>query len=152
MPAAKREDGAVLVEFALVLPLLLLVVLGTMQFGIFLNAKINETHLASSAARYAAVNHNPTGGSLQDHIKSLGGTQYLRDNAQVCIEYLDGDDGNADAGDPGDPVTATVTATYSLIPFLDNALDDTPASVTVQGDATMRLETFPDDIPQGCSA
>lgn len=149
MPAAKREDGAVLVEFALVLPLLLLLVLGTMQFGIFLNAKINETHLASSAARYAAVNHNPGSGSLQDHIKSLAGTTFLKENAQVCIEYpVDTEDSTS--GEPGDPVTATMAATYSLIPYLEDWLGF--ASLTVRGDATMRLETFPDDVPAGCSA
>lgn len=151
MRTAKREGGAVLVEFALVLPLLLLVVLGTMQFGIFLNAKINETHLASSAARYAAVNHNPSSGALVDHIKALAGTQHLKDNAQVCIEYpVDPEDSTS--GEPGDPVTVTMTATYSLIPYLDEWLQGTPASVTVKGDATMRLETFPEDIPAGCSA
>lgn len=149
MRAAKREEGAVLVEFALVLPLLLLLVLGTMQFGIFLNAKINETHLASSAARYAAVNHNPGAGALQDHIKSLAGTTFLKENAQVCIEYpVDTEDSTA--GEPGDPVTATMTATYDLIPYLADWID--VASVTVRGDATMRLETFPEDIPAGCSA
>lgn len=151
MRAAKREEGAVLVEFALVLPLLLLLVLGTMQFGIFLNAKINETQLASSAARYAAVNQNPggDGGSLVDYIKARAGTDYLQENAQVCIEYpVDVEDSTS--GEPGDPVTATMTATYDLIPFLADAIDI--ASVTVRGDATMRLETFPDDIPAGCSA
>ena len=151
MPAARREDGAVLVEFALVIPLLLLVVIGMMQFGILLNAKISETHLTASAARYAAVNQNPGDpDSLVDYIKARAGTQSLRDNAQVCLEYPTGENGTS--GEPGDPVTVTMTYTYDLIPLLGDALTPQVASITVSGDATMRLETFPEDNPPGCTA
>src|SRR6266536_3564927 len=51
-----REDGVALIEFALVLPLLLLLVLGVIDFGKAFNYKNDETHLANQAARYAAVN------------------------------------------------------------------------------------------------
>ncbi len=151
MPAAKREDGAVLVEFALVLPLLLLLVLGIMQFGVLFNAKINETHLASSAARYAAVNQTPGDVSLVDYIKSIAGTAYLRNNAQVCVEYPT-DPEDMTSGEPGDPVTVRITTSYDLFSFLGEYMTDTPASIPVVGDATMRLETFPDAIPAGCTA
>ena len=151
MPAAKREDGAVLVEFALVLPVLLLVVIGLMQFGILLNAKINETHLTSSAARYIAVNQNPAGGgSFVDYIKSRAGTTSLQEDATVCVEYPVGETGTS--AEPGDPVRVTMAYTYDLIPILGDSLTPQVASITVTGDATMRLETFPEDIPAGCSA
>lgn len=151
MPAAKKEDGAVLVEFALVVPLLLLLVLGMLQFGILLNAKITETQLTASAARYAAVNQNPGGDEpLVDYIKQRAGTQDLRTNAQVCLEYPTGETGTS--GEPGDPVRVSMTYTYDLLPFLGDALTPDVSSITVTGDATMRLETFPDDIPAGCTA
>ncbi|HWI07431.1 MAG TPA: TadE/TadG family type IV pilus assembly protein [Solirubrobacteraceae bacterium] len=143
--ARSDEGGAVLVEFALVLPLLLLVLLGTMQFGILLNAKINETHLTSSAARYAAVNQNPGApGSLVNYIKARAGTADMRATAQVCVAYPNGPA-------PGNPVRVSMAYIYDLVPFLGDKLTPPQASFTVVGDATMRLETFPDNIPAGCS-
>jgi hypothetical protein len=151
MRAVKREDGAVLVEFALVIPLLLLVVIGMMQFGILLNAKISETQLTASAARYAAVNQNPGDpDSLVEYIKLRAGTASLRNEGKVCLEYPVSEDGSS--GEPGDPVKVTMSYTYDLIPFLGDKLTPAISSVTVTGDATMRLETFPDDIPEGCTA
>jgi Flp pilus assembly protein TadG len=54
-----REEGVALVEFAFVLPLLLVLVLGIVDFGKAFNYKNDETHLANQAARYAAVNNSP---------------------------------------------------------------------------------------------
>ena len=139
-----------MVEFALVLVPLLLLVIGMLQFGIMLNAKIDETHLASSGARYAAVNQNPGGASqtLQEYIKSRADTQDLRNNAKVCVEYPTGADSGT-SGEPGDPVKVTMSYVYALVPFLADQLGF--ASLSIAGDATMRLETFPDEIPAGCS-
>lgn len=148
MTAARNEDGAVLVEFALVLPLLLLLVIGMLQFGIVLNAKIDETHLASSGARYAAVDQNPGPDTLQQYIKLQADTSDLRENAQVCLDFPE----NAvtlTAGEPGDPVRVIMRYTYELLPFLSNRLGI--ASIDVVGEATMRLETEPEDIEEGCT-
>ncbi len=148
MPAVRREEGAVLVEFALVAPVFLLLLVGMLQFGIILNAKINQTHLASSGARYAAVDQNPNpDGTLQDYIKSRAGTQGLRTGSTVCLEFLEGE--TSTFGQPGDPVKVTMSYGYDLLPFLDNRLS--VGSVSVVGDATMRLETVPDEIDEGCT-
>ena len=56
----RRQEGAALVEFALVLPLLLLLLLGMLEFGRVFNYWIDETHLANAAARWAAVDRTPT--------------------------------------------------------------------------------------------
>lgn len=53
------EDGQALVEFALVLPVLLILLFGIVSFGVALNDWIDETQLVSEAARFAAVNVNP---------------------------------------------------------------------------------------------
>lgn len=128
-----------MVEFALILVPLLLLVVGMLQFGIVLNAKIDETHLASSGARYAAVNQNPGPGSLQDYIKQAADTQDMRDTAVVCVTYPEGT--NA----VGDPVRVTMTYDYQLLPLLGGLV------MNVQGEATMRLEAVPEDIAEGCS-
>lgn len=50
-----REDGAALVEFALVVTLLLTFVIGTLTYGLILGLHQSVTHAASAAARSAAV-------------------------------------------------------------------------------------------------
>src|SRR4051794_27742312 len=56
---AADERGVALVEFALVLPLILLLLFGMIDFGKAFNYWNDETHLANEAARYAVVNRNP---------------------------------------------------------------------------------------------
>ena len=52
-----EERGATLVEFALIMPLLLILVLGVVEFG-YLFAQFNEVrHAAREGARYAAVSN-----------------------------------------------------------------------------------------------
>lgn len=150
MSAGRREDGAVLVEFALVIVLLLIILVGMMQFGIVLNAKIDETHLASSAARYAAVDQNPGGedATLQDYIKERADTADLKDRAQVCIEHPLNPETDTSA-QVGDPVEVTMSYTYDLLPLLGDRIGI--ATIDVQGNATMRLEAVPEDVLAGCS-
>ena len=51
-----RENGAALVEFAMLLPFLLLLVLGIVEFGYFLGEFNDVRHGAREGARLAAVN------------------------------------------------------------------------------------------------
>ena len=50
------DRGAVAVEFALLLPLLLLIAFGIIDFGRALNAQITLTQAAREGARLAALN------------------------------------------------------------------------------------------------
>jgi len=49
------DRGAATVEFALVLPLLLTLIVGMIQFGVAYNAYLGVTHAAREGARMAAV-------------------------------------------------------------------------------------------------
>lgn len=51
----KTEGGQALVEMALVLPILLLLVFGIVEFGRILNAKLIVSNASREGARYAAV-------------------------------------------------------------------------------------------------
>ncbi|MGD0376165.1 MAG: TadE/TadG family type IV pilus assembly protein [Streptosporangiaceae bacterium] len=53
--AAARDRGAAAVEFALLLPVLLLLVFGIIDFGRALNAQITLTQAAREGARLAAL-------------------------------------------------------------------------------------------------
>lgn len=52
----QRERGAVAVEFVLVLPLLILLVFGIVEFGRGYNAKVTLTHAAREAVREYTIN------------------------------------------------------------------------------------------------
>jgi Flp pilus assembly protein TadG len=56
----KKERGAAAVEFALVLPLLLALVFGIVEFGRLYNAQVVITNAARSAARTMAVTNDVT--------------------------------------------------------------------------------------------
>lgn len=53
--ASKGDEGAAAVEFALVLPILVLLLFGIIQFGIVYDAQLTITHAAREGARMAAV-------------------------------------------------------------------------------------------------
>lgn len=152
MKAARREDGVALVEFALVLPLLLFVCLGFLQFGLAMNAKIDATHLTAEGARYTAVNQNPGGAtqSLQQYIKSRADTARLR-TATVCVSYPT-NAATGTSGKVGDPVTVTI-GPIDYVPLV-GALPVIPSvlpTAAVSSDATMRLEALPTNVPAGCA-
>ena len=157
----RDQRGFALVEFALVLPLLLLLLLGMVDFGRAINYWIDETHLANEAARFASVNRNPgtAPATLQEYVRGQATTGELRDGddgdpsgvattgrAQVCIQFPSS---GASGPNVGDPVEATVTATFNWLPFLANALGD--ASTQITGRATMRLEAKPTNVTAGCT-
>jgi Flp pilus assembly protein TadG len=142
------ESGVALVEFVLVLPLLLLLLLGMLDFGKGFNYWIDETHLANEAARFAVVNKNPgTSGSLQNYVLSQADTSELRSGGtssvpakpQVCISFPNG------TSNVGDPVKATVTLNYHWLPFLKHV------NSAISASATMRLEALPTNYGAGCS-
>ena len=139
------EKGTSLVEFALIVPILLLVLFGLLDFGKAFNYWNDETHLAAEGARWAVVNSNPGGGTLQQ-----ADTSELRSLATVCISFPSG------TSNVGDPVTVTVKARYPWIPFLRSRihiLGGTYVQLTLPGDitgtATMRLEAPPTKYAAG---
>jgi Flp pilus assembly protein TadG len=147
----RNQAGTALVEFALVLPLFLVLLLGMVDFGKGLNYWIDQTHLANQAARFATVDRNPgqaSGRTLQQYIRdsantgelAFGGTESVKDPLAVCISFPEGDT----ATDPvraGDPVTVEIKTKYNWIPFLDANIG--VSAVAITGSATMRLEAKP---------
>jgi hypothetical protein len=78
------DRGAAAVEAALVLPLLLLLVFGIIDFGRMLNAQIRVTEAAREGARALSLNANATG--RVDTV--MGGlTGYTVNDTDGCASY-----------------------------------------------------------------
>lgn len=56
----RSERGAVAVEFAFVIPILLTLLLGVIEFGHYFNVQISATHAAREAARSMSITGNWT--------------------------------------------------------------------------------------------
>jgi Flp pilus assembly protein TadG len=134
------EKGTALIEFALVLPLLLLVLFGILDFGRALNYWNDQTHLASEAARYAAVNAGPQ--PLEQSIQN----QAESGTAQVLICFPP----NPSSSPPStrqqfDPVHVTVRDTFRWLKLHVNlfGVDYNLADTNLTSDSEMRLEQVP---------
>ena len=128
-----REEGQAVVEFALVVPLICLLILAIFHFGKVMNYWLDLNHVASEGARKAAVNTFASDAEYDTYIRSrletgelrAGGTTSIPAAATIALCLPEG-------GDVGDPVTVQVAAGYSL-PFIGT-------TITLRGTATMRLE------------
>ena len=149
----RQEEGVALVEFALVAPLLLVILFAMLDFGRTFNYWIDATHLANEGARWAVVNKNPaSSGTLQDYIQQQADTDELRNGGysavpsalEVCITFPNG-------ATVGNPVQVTASLTYNWLPFLSDQALGGLTSTTVSSSSTMRLEAQPTAYAAGCS-
>ena len=148
-----------MVEFALVAPLLFLLLFAMLDFGKAFNYWIDSTQLASEGARLAVVNSlvpgkcpggSTTPASLQAYIqcqadtKELlsGGTTAMPNGAKVCITFPN------TTKNVGDPVHVQVSSTYHWLPIIGNRIGI--AATTLNGEATMRLEAAATNLSAGC--
>ena len=140
----RAESGAAAVEFALVLPIFLLLLLGMFDFGKAFNYWIDGTHLSHEGVRYAAVGKNPgPGATLAESIRSRADTAELKDGGtsvagamKVCVSFPLG------TKQVGDPVEVTTEFTYQFLGYI-NSMAPGLTSKTVTNKSTMRLERPP---------
>jgi Flp pilus assembly protein TadG len=156
------QQGQALVEFALVLPILIVLLFGMVEFGRGFNYWNDATHISAEGARFAAVNRKPdpaSGASLQAQLRAQldtaelrsGGSAALPTPAQVCIDFPN------TTSNAGDPVRVSVTFIYHWLPVIDKAtklIDKKkgfPATTTFTSTSVMRLETLPTNFVTGCA-
>jgi Flp pilus assembly protein TadG len=162
----KDTRGTALAELALVLPLLLLLIMGTLDFGKAFNEWIDETHLANEGARLAAVGYvaDPTCAAnpnvcIAQQIRGDANIGELKTGrpstpyagaqaaARVCISYPT-NPATTTHGLVGDPVQVTVKTTYHWLNYLVNQVGF--AATPIVGKATMRLERRAPDASTTC--
>jgi len=149
-----EERGVALVEFALVAPLLLVILFAMLDFGRTFNYWIDATHLSNEGARWAVVNKNPaSSGTLQNYVLQQADTGELRDGGsaavpdglEVCVSFPSG------TSKVGDPVRVTASVDYNWLPFLSSQALGGLTSTTVSSSSTMRLEAPPTNYGAGCA-
>jgi Flp pilus assembly protein TadG len=127
--ALRRDQrGTAVVEFALVAPLLFLLVFGILDFGRALNYYNQMTQLSGQGARAAAVSNNPDGSAATGlSIQSQLATQYanggLQNGVKVCIS--NGTTGATSAGSepsPGQAVRVQTTYKFNFLPLIGAAV------------------------------
>lgn len=141
MTSVKRlnnRKGQALVEFALLLPFIMLVLIGIVEFGRAWNAKQMVTDAAREGARWAVVG-NPlitTEQQVSDTVKryiARGGF----DTSQVTISYPDGFKTGT-----GNITTVTVAMPHRFVALqrLITLLTDGNGVMTLRSSARMRNE------------
>jgi Flp pilus assembly protein TadG len=133
----KREDGQSLVEFALVVPIFLLVLFAIVDFGMAFHAWITVTNSAREGARLASV-HAPAA-AVEQRVRD---TATSLDDANLHVTVTNADD---QGGQPGESVVVDVTYDYSLMTPLANLLHIVSGGVisdtfSLDSVADMRLE------------
>lgn len=119
----QRQRGAAAVEFAIILPVLLIMLLGVIDFGIFFGQNISLQSAAREGARQ--------GITQGDVIASTEQAKGLLDTSKLQIKFTV----DKSAGEPGTLVVCLRYPQSSLTGFFDFALNGVSESKTV-----MRME------------
>ena len=150
----KGERGTALVEFALIAPLLFVLVFGIVEFGRALNYYNDLTQLAGQGARAAVVSRNPDGTavgtanadcaannlSIQCQIaKTYPTDNELKNGISVCLGTLNTDN-SINTGTTlkiGDPVTVRARFKFHFLTSFFGA------TITLSSTQTERVEAPP---------
>jgi Flp pilus assembly protein TadG len=114
---AGQQQGAAVVEFAVVLTLLLAILGGIVDFGFLFNAQISLTHAAREGVRVEAIGTGDPEAAATAAFSALAVTSFDANVTQACTN--------------GGSATLTTRADYSFffLPFDDR---------TLSGEAVMR--------------
>jgi Flp pilus assembly protein TadG len=89
------EQGQTMVEFTLVLPIVLLILFGVIQFGTAFNNYVSLTDAVRAGARTAAVSRltsDPVGTTVAKVNAASGDLNVSQENVTVTSDWVHGDD------------------------------------------------------------
>jgi hypothetical protein len=128
-------------EFALIVPIFLLIVAGLLAFGRVFFYWIEANHLASETARWAVVDQNGRPGypgtTLPAYARN-NATVEFRNNVNVCIDFPGKTRATAVQGDP---VRVKVRMPFNFLPILGMG------QINIRGTSTMRIENIEGNVP-----
>jgi Flp pilus assembly protein TadG len=125
----RRSRGQAMVEFTLILPLLMLLILGIYQFGQTYADYIQVTNAARDGGRKALVSRSDATG-VSDVVTAAKNATWWLDKTQMGVTVTP-----AQPWAQGANVTVTVTYPYSI-----NLLGFVVASGTLKSATTVRME------------
>jgi len=142
----RKSNGQSLVEFSLALPIMLLLVLGVVEFGLGIRSYVSLTNSVREGARFASVG-NPAGDPA-DCDGTTSDTVYGRvcyTNSTLDLDELDPDVSYPEGTLPGSPVIVSADYTYNFVTPLGGFLsffsgDTFPTSIELSTSSNMRLE------------
>lgn len=133
-----------MVEFALLLPLFLIVIFIIVDFGVGISRWVVLTNSTREGARLGAVGASTA--DITDKVVSTSND--LLDPTDVSVYYLDRD-GNGVFGDRGNSVVVKSDYKYGLITPLKAFLNLAWDSIDFHSCTDMRLERAVSGAPQG---
>jgi hypothetical protein len=110
-PIDMRSDrGQTMTEFAIVLPILCVLLFGIIQFGVVWNNYVTITDAARAGAREAAVSRHedPYAAGCARAVESSGSLDWDRPGASCDVDVV------GDLDRPGGDVTVTINYPYSI--------------------------------------
>lgn len=129
MKILKKQKGQALVEFAIILPLLLMLVMGILQFGMMLNVYLAIENASREGARAGIV------GSSDAEIQQLIISTSPSLDPENLTVTITPDETNRSSGDT---ITVKVTYNYKLIvPIISRLFNN---EVILNEQTSMRIE------------
>jgi Flp pilus assembly protein TadG len=130
-----RQRGQTVVEFALIAPIVFLLLFVIVDFGIAMDRRIVLQDAVREGARYAAVTDDLN--LIKD--RTVAHAQDIIDTSHVRVCYTDmNDPPNGSSTDAGDAVDVCVNFTYD--PFMIRPFDHTIGTIPMNVTGSSRLE------------
>ncbi|MEA3385794.1 MAG: TadE/TadG family type IV pilus assembly protein [Thermodesulfobacteriota bacterium] len=139
----KNQKGAAAIEFAIVLPVLVLLLVGIMEFSILLYDQAVITNASREGARAGIVFDEPPISDAEieavvnnycaGHMITFGAVSGVTTSVSLA--------GSGPSGGPvsGDPMTVSVNYHYDFL-VIPNFLNDLAGGIDLAGQTVMRME------------
>jgi Flp pilus assembly protein TadG len=129
---ARGEDGAAAVEFALLLPVLLIILFGIIDFGRMYNTQITLTQAAREGVRQLAL------GNITDPTSATKAAAYPIKASDITVTWTS----CPAVPQPTDSATVTATTAFSYVTPINSIFNllglSTLAAPTITGKGEMR--------------
>lgn len=131
----RREDGQAMVEFALILPIFLLILCGIIDFGWLFYNQLSLNNACREGARYAVVHtaENADTQAIINHMENLTSTVFANDGVDITATY----------SSPSDPTAGDITVSMQaeisfFTPVLSSVLGK---EKTITSSVVMKVES-----------